>query len=113
MKRNIAAAIALEDLDSACRQRIGGSEYISRARIASKRNDRRMFEQQQHVADLASLAQIDQLPLQPQSFCIIKLTELDDRNHVAIEIIGSERVPVDHEEGCLAFLCHFLLGGSI
>ncbi len=47
-----------------------------------------MFEQQQHVADLAGLAQIDQLPLQPKPFAIIKLAELDDGNHVAFEIIG-------------------------
>ena len=50
-----------------------------------------MSQQQQHVSDLAGLAQINQLPLQPKPFAIINLTELDDRNHVAIEIIGPQR----------------------
>src|ERR1700691_5655932 len=55
--------------------------------IASQSNDRRVFQQQQHIANLARLAQIDQLSLQAQTFAIINLPELDDRNHVAIEII--------------------------
>ena len=63
--------------------------------IASKSDDGRMFQQQQHVSDLAGLAQIDRLPLQPKPFAIINLTELDDRNHVAIEIIGRQRMPAD------------------
>lgn len=41
-----------------------------------------MFEQQQDVADLPRLAQIDQLPLQANAFGVIDLSELDYRNHV-------------------------------
>ena len=88
MKRNIAAAIALEDLDAAGSKHLSRSEHVSSFGIASEGDDGRMFQQQQHVADLASLAQIDQLPLQAQPFAIVKHAELDDRNHVAIEIIG-------------------------
>jgi hypothetical protein len=63
--------------------------------IASKSDDGRVFQQQQHVSDLAGLAQIGRLPLQPKPFGIINLTELDDRNHVAVEIIGPQRMPAD------------------
>ena len=49
-----------------------------------------MFEQQQHVANLASLAQIDQLSLRAKAFGIIELAELDDRDHVTAEIIGPQ-----------------------
>jgi hypothetical protein len=44
-----------------------------------------VFEQQQHIADLSGLAQIDQLPLQPQSIAVINLAELDDTDHVDIK----------------------------
>ena len=93
MKRNIAAAIALKHFDPASRQHFGGSKHIGCPGIASKRDDGGMFKQQKHIADLASLAQIDQLPLQPNPFAIINLTELDDRNHGGIEIIGPEWMP--------------------
>ena len=36
-----------------------------------------MFEQQQHVADLARLTQIDELPLQAKTLAITNLPELD------------------------------------
>src|SRR6266853_5603702 len=90
MKSNIAAAIALEDLNAASGQLFGRSEHMSSLGIASKGNDGRMFQQQQHVVDLSSLAQINQPLLQPNPVAIINLAELDDRNHVAIEIIGPQ-----------------------
>jgi hypothetical protein len=49
-----------------------------------------MFQQQQHVSDLPRLAQVNQLPLQTNPFSISKLSELDDRNHAAKEIIGPQ-----------------------
>src|SRR5216684_2589669 len=73
VKSNIAAAGG---------ELFGRSEHVDSLGIAPKSNDGRMFQQQQHVADLSSLAQINQLPLQPNPFAIINLTELDDRNHV-------------------------------
>lgn len=81
VKRDIAAAIALEYLDAACRQRFRGSKYVGGARIASKSDDRRMFEQQQHVADLACFAQVNEFPLQAQPFRVIDASELHDGNH--------------------------------
>jgi hypothetical protein len=93
VKRNITAAVTLEYLDTASRQCIGRSEHISSFGVAPESNDGRMFQQEQHVADLSRLAQIDQPPLQAQPFGITNLTELDDRNHVAIEIIGPQWKP--------------------
>ena len=86
MKRNVSAAIALEHLDATSRQRFGRSEHVGRLGVASQSNDGRVFEEQEYVADLACLAQINQLPRQPKSFAIIDLPELDDGNHVAWEL---------------------------
>jgi len=82
MKGHIAAAIAFEDLHAARRQGVGRGQYMSGFGIASQGNDGRMFEQQQHVTDLSSLAQIDQLLLQAEAFGVVNLTELDDGNHL-------------------------------
>ena len=98
VKRNIPAAIALEQLDPASRQHFGRSEHVGGFGVAAERDDGRVFEEQQHVAGLSRLAPIDQLPLQAQPLAIIKLPELNDRNHVAIEIIG----PAVDSEGDLA-----------
>ena len=88
MKSNVPAAIALEHLDAASGQLFGRSEHMSSPGIASKSNDGRVFQEKQRIPDLPSLAQVNYLPLQAQPFAVIKLTELDDRNHVALEIIG-------------------------
>jgi hypothetical protein len=40
-----------------------------------------VFEQQQGVADLSCLAQFDQPALKPQTFAVVKRTELDNGNH--------------------------------
>ena len=81
VKRNIPAAIALEHLDAASGQHFGRSEHVGSLGVASERDDRRVLEQQQHVADLSRLAQIDQRPLQTQTFAVVKRPELDNGNH--------------------------------
>jgi len=99
VKRNVPAAIAFEDLYAATCQRIGRSEYVGSSGVAAESNHRWMFKQQQNVADRSRLAQIDQRPLQPQTFAVMKPTELDHRNHVASEIIGQRRTP-EHRSCC-------------
>jgi hypothetical protein len=91
MKRDIATAITLKDLNAAGSELFSRSQHIGRLGVASERDHRRVFEQKQDIADLSRLAQINQLLLQANPFAIINLTELDDRNHVAIEIIGPQR----------------------
>ncbi len=81
MEGNIAAAIALEDLDSAGGQRLRGSEDMSSFGVASESNNSRMLEQQQRIAYFTQFAQIDQFPLQAQPFAIINPPELDHGNH--------------------------------
>src|SRR4029077_12586527 len=81
MKRNVPAAIALKHLDAASRELLSRSEHIGSLGIASEGDDGRMFEQKQDVADLSSLAELDQLLLQAQTFAVVKYTELDDTNH--------------------------------
>ena len=81
MKRNVPAAIALEHLDAAGGELFSRSEHVGSLGVASEGDDGRVFEQQQHIADLSGLAQFDQPPLQAQTFAVVKHTELDDRNH--------------------------------
>ena len=81
VKRNIPAAIALEQLDAASRQHFGRSEHVGGFGVAAERDDGRVFEEQQHVADLSRLAPIDQFLLEAQPFAVVKRTELDNRNH--------------------------------
>ena len=81
VKRNVSAAIALEHLDPASRQHFGRSQHIGGFSVTSKGNDGRVFQQQQHIADLSCLPQIDQLPLQAQTFGVVKHPELDNGDH--------------------------------
>jgi hypothetical protein len=81
MECNIPAAIALEHLNPASRQHFGRSEHVGSLGVASKRNDGRVLQQQEQIADLSSLAQFDQPPLQTQTFAVVKGTELDNGNH--------------------------------
>ena len=81
MKRNIPPAIALEHLDAASGQHLGRSEHVGSLGVASKGDDRRVFKQQQHIADPSQLPQFDQRPLQTQTFAVVKRTELDNGNH--------------------------------
>src|ERR1700674_4664578 len=90
MKSKIPTPIALEDLNAAGSKHLSRSEHVSSFGVASKGDDGRMFEQKQDVANLPRLAQFDELPLQAQTFAIVEYAELDDRNHVAIEIIGPQ-----------------------
>jgi hypothetical protein len=93
VKRNIPAAIALEHLDAPSRQYFGRSEHVGSLGVASKGDDRRVLKQQKHIANLSQLPPFDQRPLQAQTLAVINLTELDDRNHVAVEIIGPQWTP--------------------
>ena len=53
MKRNVAPAVALENLHTASRQCFGRSEHVSRLRVASEGNDGRVLEEEESVADLS------------------------------------------------------------
>jgi hypothetical protein len=86
MKRHIPPAIAFKELDSMRGERFHRGQYIGGFRVSAKRDYRRMLEQQQHITNLAGLAQIDQPPLQAKPFAIINLSELDDGNHVMIKL---------------------------
>jgi hypothetical protein len=74
---NVAAAVAFEKLDAALGKEFGRGDYVCGFRIAAERDNRRMFKQQQHVADFFFLAQSDQLLLQAQAGGVINGAELD------------------------------------
>ena len=52
-----------------------------------------MLQQQKHIANLPGLAQMDQLLLQAQPVGIADNPEMDDGNHVVLEIIGPAAAP--------------------
>jgi hypothetical protein len=81
MKCNVAAAIALEDLDPARGEHFSRSQHIGRPGVASKGNDRRVFKQKQDIANLSRLAQFDQPTLQAQTLAVVDDAELDDGDH--------------------------------
>jgi hypothetical protein len=81
MKRNVAPAIALENLHPASRQGFGRSEHVSSLSVASKGNDGRVLEEEEGVADLSRFAMFDQTLLEPQPFAIFDNTKLDNGNH--------------------------------
>ena len=78
----VAAAIAFVKLYAALGQEFRRCNHIGSFRIAPESDDGRMFEQQQHVADLLRFSQFDQLLLQAQTRGVINRTELDDRDQI-------------------------------
>ena len=62
--------------------------YADAAKVMEAEIDDGFVPQSELQGLIRGLAQVNYLPLQAQPFAVIKLTELDDRNHVAPEIIG-------------------------
>ena len=78
VKGDIAAAVAFEQLDAALGKEFGRSDYVCGFRVAAERDDRRVFEQEQDIADLFFFAQRDQLLLQAQAGGVVDGAELDE-----------------------------------
>jgi hypothetical protein len=78
---DIAAAVALEELDAASDKGFGGSEDVGGFGVAAESDDGRVLDQEEDVADLFLFAQIDQLLLEAQAFGVVEGSELDDGNH--------------------------------
>jgi hypothetical protein len=94
MKRDIAAAIALEKLDAAAGQQFGRRDYVCRVCIAAKGDDRRVFEQEQNIADLFFFTQGNELLLQEEASGVVDGAELDD---------GDQRFAFFLTTACLVF----------
>jgi hypothetical protein len=59
MKSNVPAAIAFEEFDASLAKNIGRRDNVRCFRIATQRDDWRMLEEQEDVADLFFFAQGD------------------------------------------------------
>jgi hypothetical protein len=94
VKRNIAAAIAFEDLHAALRQMIARRKDVLRLRVASERDHGRVFQQEKDIADSVVLAQVHQLLLKPQAAGVVDRTELDDGDHCGIFLNLGEHLGV-------------------
>ena len=54
---------------------------LAGVRIAAQGDDRRVLDEEQHVADAILLAELDQSLLQAQSGCVIAAAEIEDGDH--------------------------------
>ena len=54
---DVAAAVAFEELDAALGEEFGRCDHVGSFRVAAERDDRRVFEQEQDIADLFFFAQ--------------------------------------------------------
>jgi hypothetical protein len=82
MKRNIAAAIALEKLYPSLRQQVWPSYYISLLSVATERDYRCVFKEEENVSNPAIFAQINKLLLEAEPGGIVDGAELENRNHL-------------------------------
>jgi len=75
---DVAATIALEELDTALLQEFGRGDNVGGLGVAAESDDGRVFEQEQDVADFAVFAQGDELLLQSKAGGVVDGAELDD-----------------------------------
>lgn len=82
VESHVTAAIAFENVDTALGELFRRSENVLGLSISSKRNDRRVLEQQKNVADESVFTQVDKPLLQLQASGVIHDVELDDRDQI-------------------------------
>src|ERR1035438_4875154 len=66
MEGDIATTVALEKFNAALGEEFRGGSHIGGFCVAPESDDRRVFEQQQNVANLFRFAQVDQLLLEAE-----------------------------------------------
>src|SRR5690348_3517508 len=81
MKSNVSTSIALEKLDTLFLQKIGRSEQVLLAGVATQGNYRRMLQKKQDVRDASQLAQFYQRTLKTQPGSVIDGSEMEYRTN--------------------------------
>jgi hypothetical protein len=76
--RDVAAAVDLMDRDALAGERLVVGQNVGAAGVAAERQDRRVFKQNQRIADQASLTRSDHLSLDPQAFSVGDAAELEE-----------------------------------
>ena len=76
--RHIAATVDLVQLDSALREHLVAGKYVGTMRITAKREDGRVFEQEERVADKILLTRRDDSLLDGEGFRVRDATETEE-----------------------------------
>jgi hypothetical protein len=82
VQRDLSAAIGILDVDAASGERLAALEQVLGLRAPAERDHRSVLEAQHHVADLVTLARLEQLELQSIGRFVAALTE-PDAHHLA------------------------------
>ena len=78
MEGDIATTVAFKKFNAALGEEFRGGSHIGGFCVAPESDDRRVFEQQQDVANLFRFAQVDQLLLEAETSGVVNSAELDD-----------------------------------
>src|SRR5271165_2647689 len=81
---DVAAAVAFEEFNAALGKEFGGGDYVGGFGVAAERDDRRVFEEEEDIADFFLFAEGDELLLQREAGRVIDGAELDDRDQILI-----------------------------
>ena len=87
VKGDIAAAIDLVNLNATGGEQLARGDDVALAGVAAQGDDRRMLDEEQHVANALLLAELDERLLQAQSGCVIAAAEIEDGNHARTRIL--------------------------
>ena len=82
MEGDIATTVALEKFNAALGEEFRGDGHIGGSCVAPQSDDRRVFEQEQNVANLFRFAQLDQLLLEAETRGVVNRAELDDSDQI-------------------------------
>jgi hypothetical protein len=74
---DVTTAVAFEKFHAALGEEFRRSNHVGSFRVAAESDHRRVFEQEQNVADLLLFTQVNELPLQAQAGGVVNGSELD------------------------------------
>ena len=106
MKRHVAAAVAFEDFYAAEGQLLSRQQDVCRFGIATQRDDWRVLEQEQYVADAAGFAEFDQFLLDAQAGSVVDAAELEDGDHGG-DYLNYRRLRIRHTRSAGPKTCVF------
>lgn len=81
VESDVAAAIAVEDLDAAGGQVFGWGENVGRLGVSAEGDDGWVLEQEKKIGDLAGLTQIDEFLLETEAVGVGDGSEANNGDH--------------------------------
>src|ERR1700735_1686231 len=82
MEGDIATPVAFKKFNAPLGEEFGGCSHIGGFGVAPESDDRRVFEQEQDVANLFRFAQLDELLLEAETSGGVHRAELDDSDQI-------------------------------